>query len=294
MKTLEIFAHSHHRTLPDGKVVSWIDENLNPETGDWISRTLLEQRDWPNHLRERGKDYNHSTFCDLVINGLVGIRPSLENQVEIFPLVPRNIPYFCLDNVLYHGRILTVFWDADGSRYGRGKGFHVWVDGVERLTLDALPKEPISLKLKPAWVKFPGNPVLGGRLGVCFDICMIQEGNLFRMWFSWRTKKSVAYTESRDGIHWSEPIVCLAPLGGWEQNLNRPSVVFHDGKYHMWFTGQTNENSRLGYAVSSDGIRWERVQAEPVFCPENDWEKTSVMCPHVLWDEAEKHFRMWY
>ena len=23
-------------------------------------------------LEERGKDYNHSTFCDLVINGLIG------------------------------------------------------------------------------------------------------------------------------------------------------------------------------------------------------------------------------
>ena len=25
--------------------------------------------------RERGKDYNHSTFCDLVTCGLVGVRP---------------------------------------------------------------------------------------------------------------------------------------------------------------------------------------------------------------------------
>jgi hypothetical protein len=24
---------------------------------------------------ERGKDHNHSTFCDLIISGLVGIRP---------------------------------------------------------------------------------------------------------------------------------------------------------------------------------------------------------------------------
>ena len=22
--------------------------------------------------KERGKDYNHSTFCDLIINGLIG------------------------------------------------------------------------------------------------------------------------------------------------------------------------------------------------------------------------------
>lgn len=190
--TLEIFAHSHHRTLPNGKVVSWLDENLHPETGDWISRTMLERSGWPHQLQERGKDYNHSTFCDLVINGLVGIRPSLENRVEIFPLVKRDIPYFCLDNVLYHGRILTVLYDADGSRYGRGKGFRVLVDGVEKIAEDALPDTPISLELAAGWVKFPGNPVLGRDLGVCFDISMIQEENIFRMWFSWRTKKSIA------------------------------------------------------------------------------------------------------
>lgn len=48
------------------------DENLNPFTGDWIARTRLIQRG--KKIPERGQDYNHSTFCDLVISGLVGLR----------------------------------------------------------------------------------------------------------------------------------------------------------------------------------------------------------------------------
>ena len=51
--------------------------------GDWISRTILERwkkekndkgEEWPENKggKERGKDYNHSTFCDLIINGLIG------------------------------------------------------------------------------------------------------------------------------------------------------------------------------------------------------------------------------
>lgn len=293
-KTLEIYAKSHVRRLPDGKQVPWIDENLHPQSGDWISRTILERLGWPRNLRERGKDYNHSTFCDLVINGLIGLRPSLENRVDIFPLVDREIPYFCLDNVLYHGRILTLFYDRDGNRYGRGVGFHVLVDGKEIFSQKTLPDTPISLPLAPGWVKFPGNPVLGGDLGVCFDISMIQEKGLFRMWFSWRTKKSIAYTESSDGIHWSEPVLCLTPAGDWEEKLNRPGVLFHEGKYHMWYTGQTKKNSHLGYATSTDGIHWERVQSTFVFAPENAWEKTSVMCPHVLWNSEQRQFCMWY
>jgi len=34
-----------------------------------------------------------------------------------------------LDNVLYHGRILTILWDKTGERYGRGKGLTVLADG---------------------------------------------------------------------------------------------------------------------------------------------------------------------
>ncbi|MDO4629946.1 MAG: hypothetical protein Q4C70_12255 [Planctomycetia bacterium] len=148
------------------------------------------------------------------------------------------------------------------------------------------------------WVKSPENPVLGGNLGVCFDISMIRDqdekGILYRMWFSWRTKESIAYTESRNGIQWSEPQVVLTPAGGWEERLNRPCVVQKDGKFHLWYTGQTWEESRIGYAVSADGVNWERVQTEPVMVSEQEWEKVAVMCPHVLWDAEKECFRMWY
>ncbi|GAP72441.1 hypothetical protein SAMD00024442_31_31, partial [Candidatus Symbiothrix dinenymphae] len=43
---LKVYAHSHHLKKDDGTVVPWIDENLNPFTGDWISRTRLKT--WKN------------------------------------------------------------------------------------------------------------------------------------------------------------------------------------------------------------------------------------------------------
>ena len=106
----------------------WIDENLNPANGDWIARTLLRQR---HQLpEERGKDYNHSTFCDLVITGLVGLRPRADHVLEVNPLVPEGTwDYFCLDRVLYHGRMITIRYDRAGKRYNQGQGLQVWVDG---------------------------------------------------------------------------------------------------------------------------------------------------------------------
>jgi hypothetical protein len=132
---LRIYANSHRLTREDGSVVPWIDENLNPHTGDWIARTRLKT--WNNGTwsdrkggKERGKDYNHSSFCDLVITGLVGLRPRADDVVEVNPLVPEDEwDWFCLDNVAYHGHVLTIVWDKDGARYGKGKGLTVLADG---------------------------------------------------------------------------------------------------------------------------------------------------------------------
>ena len=126
---LKIYARSHHLKLDDGRVVPWIDENLNPTNGDWTARTLLRQRG--SVIPERGKDYNHSTYCDLVINGLVGLRPRADDTVEVNPLVPDSWKYFCLDQVRYHGRWLTILWDKTGDRYHRGAGLRVLADGKE-------------------------------------------------------------------------------------------------------------------------------------------------------------------
>ena len=134
-RTFLIYAGSHRMVLGDGREVPWIDENLNPFTGDWIARTRLKSWNdggWDDGKggRERGKDYNHSTYCDLVITGLVGLRPREDDVVEVNPLIPPGRwDYFCLDKVPYHGRSLTIMWDCDGNRYGQGAGMQLWVDG---------------------------------------------------------------------------------------------------------------------------------------------------------------------
>ena len=78
---LKNYVHSHYRKLPDGRRVNWLDENLNPFTGEWLSRSILEKWNWRGDKSgyERGKDYNHSTFCDLIISGLIGIKPRVDD-----------------------------------------------------------------------------------------------------------------------------------------------------------------------------------------------------------------------
>jgi hypothetical protein len=61
---------------------------------------------------------------------LVGIRPQEGDLLTVNPLVPQDTwDYFCLDNLVYKGHNLTVLYDKDGSKYNKGKGLMVFVDG---------------------------------------------------------------------------------------------------------------------------------------------------------------------
>lgn len=51
--------------------------------------------------------------------------------------------------------------------------------------------------------------------------------------------------------------------------------------------------SVIGYAWSRDGIFWERLE-EPVVVPDCTWEKRSLMCPTILWDQKKEIYKLWY
>jgi predicted GH43/DUF377 family glycosyl hydrolase len=153
-----------------------------------------------------------------------------------------------------------------------------------------------STETVAGWVKSPKNPVLGGDLGTCFDISALKEGDSYRMWFSWRPKKSIALVESKDGIEWTKPLIVIGPNDktDWENDLNRPVVIKNGDLYQMWYTGQARGKSWIGYSTSKDGKVWQRESEKPVLSADQPWEKVAVMCPHVIYDDRGKLYRMWY
>ena len=128
-ETFLIYTRSQHLKLNDGRVIPFIDEDLNPLTGEWLARARKIAK---QTYYGRGDYYNHSAYCDLVITGLAGLRPRSDDAVEVNPLVPEGKwDWFCVDRVRYHGRMLTVLWDKTGAKFGRGKGLQIRVDGKE-------------------------------------------------------------------------------------------------------------------------------------------------------------------
>lgn len=108
----------------------YIGEYLDEKTGYWLKGD-----------EERSRYYNHSTFNDLLITGLVGLRPRADNIIEVNPLLPAGKwDWFCLDNVLYHGKIITIIWDKTGLKYKKGKGLSLWVNKKKVGSAEALTK----------------------------------------------------------------------------------------------------------------------------------------------------------
>ncbi len=79
-----------------------------------------------------------------------------------------------------------------------------------------------------------------------------------------------------------------------------PSVLYEGNIYKMWYHGQSSplgRGLRIGYAISEDGIQWQKINgdktAECVLDNGETWDKDTSH-PHVLYDQEENIYKMWY
>ena len=120
LRLLRQYAALHRQS--DGRLD--LEEDYDPATGQPIVGLA------------RSHHYFHSGFDDLVLTGLVGIRPRADDMLEVNPLLPprddpQAIDWFRAERIPYHGHLVAITWDADGRHYGRGAGLSVEVDGKE-------------------------------------------------------------------------------------------------------------------------------------------------------------------
>ena len=98
---------------------------------------------------------------------------------------------------------------------------------------------------------------------------VIKDGNIFRMWYvsgeAWINPDlpvyNIKYAESFDGIKWDQKgIVAIKAINEFETSLARPCVVKGADKYQMWYSYKRDSKAyRIGYAESTDGINWIRM-----------------------------------
>jgi Mannosylglycerate hydrolase MGH1-like glycoside hydrolase domain len=95
----------------------WTGEYYNGDTGEW---------------RTGERDYNHSTYIDIIIADMAGLRPRPDDVLELHPLIASWTPSFLLDGVRYHGHDITIAWqnrDDGASEHDTLTGYRVYVNG---------------------------------------------------------------------------------------------------------------------------------------------------------------------
>jgi predicted GH43/DUF377 family glycosyl hydrolase len=82
--------------------------------------------------------------------------------------------------------------------------------------------------------------------------------------------------------HPANPLLIPDTGNPWESvNVFNPSVIHHNGLFHMHYRAEGEDwISRIGYAVSADGVHWNRLR-EPVPVPRDEMENRGVQDPRV-------------
>tara|TARA_B100000963_G_scaffold109706_1_gene95498 strand:+ start:14387 stop:15310 length:924 start_codon:yes stop_codon:yes gene_type:complete len=102
---------------------------------------------------------------------------------------------------------------------------------------------------------------------------ILSKKKQFFMWYvairKWIKNKSdlipiynLSYGVSKDGINWKYKKKEILKTKK-NETISRPWIIFHKKKYHMWYSyRELGKKFKIGYATSSDGIKWHRRDKE--------------------------------
>ena len=100
----------------------------------------------------------------------------------------------------------------------------------------------------------------------------------------------IKYAESADGVSWrATDRVCIDYRDSTETAIGRPCVCKDGDVYKMWYCAR-GEAYRLGYAESSDGLDWERMDEDVELGGSTEgWDSEMQAYPFVFDHANERH-----
>jgi lysophospholipase L1-like esterase len=141
----------------------------------------------------------------------------------------------------------------------------------------------------PRFRKPDGSPVALS-FGFCLSVVRNDKDDMFQMWYSGYF--GVGYAESKDGIHWTKPLVgkdgknnLVLSDKGFSCSLD-PRLPWGDPEKYKG-AGEVKRETKVGLCYSADGIHWDYY---------NDGNAVSHRAAdthnQLLWDPVAKKFRL--
>jgi hypothetical protein len=131
---------------------------------------------------------------------------------------------------------------------------------------------------------------------------VIRDGDEYRIWYTDVSSDPwiFRHASSPDGRSWRvtpQPVLVIDQA--WErQRLFYPTVLKVDDVYLLWYGSYWSAHSNktaLGFAASTDGLRWHKNPHNPVFKPEPNraWESHYTTSQSVI-RLPDGTWRIWY
>jgi hypothetical protein len=113
----------------------------------------------------------------------------------------------------------------------------------------------------------------------------------------WEHTYELRYCGSKNLVEWSRPNQPIFPARLPNESNTRPTLLFRDGRWHMWFCYRGTEDFRdgrdsyrIGYASSTDLLEWQREDDNAgIEISETGWDSTMMAYPCVV-ETGEKTF----
>ncbi|MGB8316853.1 MAG: hypothetical protein WCE54_01925 [Ignavibacteriaceae bacterium] len=136
------------------------------------------------------------------------------------------------------------------------------------------------------WTDYSNNPVFtindspASSIYVSTSKIFYEEG-VFNMWYLSTYaagRGNVWYTKSDDGLNWQsvsyQPVFAGRNIPAWDDYTVGPGAILKENnQYKMYYNGWNNQYGKwqIGFAVSNDGINWERYD-NPVLYADSSHE----------------------
>jgi predicted GH43/DUF377 family glycosyl hydrolase len=201
--------------------------------------------------------------------------------------------------------VSTDFVIRDGSTYKMWYSAHGFYSWMSRYTIGYATSTDTT-----NWTK-SGSPNLTpfgwgqfDSTGVGYGSGFKDTDGTYKIWYSgldnqntWR----IGYATSSTGGSWTRQnsgnwVLGNGPSGKFDaDHAMRPSVFKIGDYYHMFYEGWKGSTARIGYAISDDGIAWERQNnGDPWLSlgQSGKFDETGTSDPTALFDGSQVH--MWY
>lgn len=130
---------------------------------------------------------------------------------------------------------------------------------------------------------------------------LFNNGN-FKMWYediSWKTKNTlenitptvkIKYATSKNGTKWHKKDMQTLCSFNDLFIISRPSIIFKNNHYKMWYSFKKSNKYQIGYAESKDGIDWIRKDRQVgITVSKNGWDNEQIEYPNVFDHKGDRY-----